>query len=90
MLHFRLNLFKSAHRGERRTLMQPGGKLIQLRGRANGVRLDAAIVQIPHPARQTKRAAVLFNKGPVADALDPARNQPPSGGLPAITRLGFQ
>lgn len=90
MLHFRLNLFKSAYRGERRALMQPGGKLIQLGRRADGVSLHSAIVQISHPARQTERATVLFHEGPVADALNSARNQPPPGGLPVVTWLCLQ
>ena len=76
MLHFRLDLFKSAHVRERRPLMQPPGQFVQLHRCADGVRLHASVIQIPDPARHADIPGGLLHEGTEPDALDAAGNQP--------------
>lgn len=76
MLHFRLDLFKSAHFRESRTLMQARGQFVQLRGHADSISLHAPVIQIPDPASHPDVPGGILHKRAKSDALDPAGNQP--------------
>ena len=72
MLHFRLQLFKSAHERLRRTLMQPGGQLVQLFRRPHGVSFYAAVIEVPDPSSDPDGLGMLRNKPAETDTLDTA------------------
>lgn len=76
MLHFRLDLFKSANVGVRRALMEPRSQLVQLFGSADSVSFHAAVIEIAHPTRDADGAGVLFHKPAESDSLNTAGNQP--------------
>jgi len=76
LLHFRFDLFKSAHFRESRTLMQARGQVVQLRGHADSIRLHAPVIQIPDPASHPDVPGGMLHKRAEPDPLDPAGNQP--------------
>jgi hypothetical protein len=76
LLHFRLDLFKSAHFGERRPLMQPRGQFVQLLGGADSVGLHPPVVEIADPAGHSDVPGSSFHERAESDGLDPAGNQP--------------
>jgi hypothetical protein len=86
-LHFRLQLFKSAHEGLRRTLMQPGSQLVQLFGRAHGVGFHTTVVEVPDPAHYTNGLSVFRYEPAETDSLDPAGYQPAPRRAPIFQRL---
>jgi hypothetical protein len=86
LLHFRIQLFKSAYRGVRRTLMQPRGQLIQLPRRSHRVSFYTAIVQVPHPARHADHPGLFFNEPAETDALHLARYEPAPCRLPVLRK----
>ena len=62
LLHFRLQLFKSAYQRVRRTQVQSGCQPVQLLGCTHGVSLHAAVVQISDPTGQADSLRVFFHK----------------------------
>src|SRR6185312_16973868 len=78
LLHFRLDLFKSAHFGEPRPLMQTGGQLVQLLRRTDGVRLHAPVIQIADPAGYADIAGRTLHECAESHALHAAGHQPSS------------
>jgi len=83
-LHFRLQLFKCAYHGLRRTLMQPCRQLIQLAGGTDGISLHAAVVEIPDPPRHANVLSMFGYEPTETDALYPAGYQPASGRVPVF------
>src|SRR3569833_41864 len=76
LLHFRLDLFKSAHFREARTLMQMRGQLVQLLRGADSIGLHAAIVEVPDPAGHADVPGGAFHERAESDTLHAAGHQP--------------
>lgn len=75
-MHFRLQLFKSAHNSHERTLVQAARKCVQLLLRAHGIGFHAAVVKISDPPRHADGPRLALHEGAETNALHPAGNQP--------------
>lgn len=76
MLHFRLDLFKSAHLREPRPLMQPCSQLVELLSGTDGIGLHSSVIEIPDPAGHPDVLGASFHERAESDTLDTAGYQP--------------
>jgi len=73
-----LNIFDLSHG---RTLLQPGDQVFQAVLFTFGQNLDAAVTQVPDPARETQRGRPAPGVIAEEDSLDAARNKDTSPGF---------